>query len=431
MAFEIEHGILEKYIPEDGETEVVIPEGVTRIGDDAFIECKSLTSVTIPESVTSIEFAAFCGCSSLTSVTISEGVTSIGHFAFEYCDSLTSVTIPEGVTSIGFRAVNRCCNLTSITIPTSVTSIEPEAFSETPWLKNYLGDLVIINGILLEYKGKDTAVVIPEDVKSIGSYAFEGCSSLTSVTISEGVTTIGEGAFCECRSLTSMTLPKGVTNIGKEAFYKCGSLTSVMLSEGVTTIGEGAFRECSGLTSVTIPETVTTIGEGAFCECRRLTSVTIPEGVTRIGAGAFHECRSLTSVTMYGITIPLEIIGDNDFHDAMEMLKTKDFSMELNTDIKHVAAVGHWLKTSDPDAERYITEHLDDILPFLIKNHNLEIIQKLLDSGKIIKKENIDKCIEYAIAHTQNGGSPEIQMMLMHYKLEVLGYEDSSTAIKL
>ncbi len=207
--------------------------------------------------------------------------------------------------------------------------------------------------------------------------------------------------------------------------------TKVVIPEGVTSIGASAFHECNSLTSVTIPEGVTSIGEEAFFECRSLTSVTIPASVSSIGEKVFCECSSLTSVTMYGITIPLEIIGDNDFHDAMEMLKTKDFSMELNTDIKHVAAVGHWQKTSDPDAERYITEHLDDILPFLIKNHNLEIIQKLLDSGKIITKNNIDKCIEYAIAHTQNGGSPEIQMMLIHYKSEVLGYKDSSTAFKL
>ena len=54
MSFEIENGILKKYIPESGETEVVIPDGVTRIGKLAFCGCDRLTSITIPDSLTSI-----------------------------------------------------------------------------------------------------------------------------------------------------------------------------------------------------------------------------------------------------------------------------------------------------------------------------------------------------------------------------------------
>ena len=66
MGFEIENGILKKYKEEPGVTEVVIPDGVTSIGDSAFSSCKKLTSVTIPDSVTSIGYGAFWGCKSLT-----------------------------------------------------------------------------------------------------------------------------------------------------------------------------------------------------------------------------------------------------------------------------------------------------------------------------------------------------------------------------
>lgn len=82
MSFKIKNGVLEKYRKEKGVTEVVIPEGVTRIGDKAFFGCERLASITIPDGVTGIGKNAFYGCKSLTSITIPESVTSIGGGAF-------------------------------------------------------------------------------------------------------------------------------------------------------------------------------------------------------------------------------------------------------------------------------------------------------------------------------------------------------------
>ena len=83
---------------------VVIEDGVTNIGEDAFCGYKNLTSVTIPDSVTSIGSSAFDGCTGLTSVTIPDSVTNIGGSAFYNCTGLTSVIIPDSVTSIGYRS---------------------------------------------------------------------------------------------------------------------------------------------------------------------------------------------------------------------------------------------------------------------------------------------------------------------------------------
>ncbi len=110
-------------------TDLVIPAGVTSIGQYAFYNCSSLTSIEIPNSVTSIGSSAFSCCSGLTSVTIPNSVTSIGTFAFSDCSSLTSVTIPNSVTSIGEKAFSWCSSLTSVTIPNSVTSIGDYAFA--------------------------------------------------------------------------------------------------------------------------------------------------------------------------------------------------------------------------------------------------------------------------------------------------------------
>ena len=106
----------------------IIPNSVTKIGDDAFDACESLQSVTIPNSVTNIGNRAFRWCRSLQSVSIPNSVTSIGDYAFEECHSLQSVTIPNSVTKIGDYAFSSCYSLQSVTIPNSVTKIGDGAF---------------------------------------------------------------------------------------------------------------------------------------------------------------------------------------------------------------------------------------------------------------------------------------------------------------
>ncbi|MDR1002966.1 MAG: leucine-rich repeat protein [Oscillospiraceae bacterium] len=119
------------------EKNVTVPEGITEIGDEAFLGFSSLTQITIPNSVTSIGWWAFCDCYSLTQINIPNSITSISRWAFCDCSSLTQINVPNSVTSIGHEAFCYCSSLTQINIPNSVTSIGNGAFWGCPNLTIY------------------------------------------------------------------------------------------------------------------------------------------------------------------------------------------------------------------------------------------------------------------------------------------------------
>jgi len=288
--------------------DITIGNGITSIGNGAFSNC-FIETATIPaiainnipkDNLKNIVITsgnndgildnAFKNCGSLTSVTISNGVTSVGNSAFEDCTSLESISIPDSVTSIGSFAFFNCSSLVSVYINNLVSWCAIN-FSDNPL--SYAHNLYLNNQLV-------TNLIIPDDVTSIGSYAFSGCSSLTGITIPDGVTSIGGGAFEYCSSLTNITLPDSVTSIGSYAFEGCSSLTSITISDSVTSIGNYAFYGCDSLVSIKLPDSATKIGDYAFSSCDLLASITIPNGVTSIGGAAFEYCSSLTSITFNG-----------------------------------------------------------------------------------------------------------------------------------
>ena len=161
-----------------------------------------------------------------------------------------------------------------------------------------------------------TSITIGNSVKSIGDYAFYGCSGLKDVYIADlekwckisfgdywaNPLIYAHNLYLNNELITDLVIPSSVTSIGDYAFYVCRGLTSVTIGNSVTSIGKSAFGGCSGLTSITIPGSVTSIGYEAFSGCSGLTSVTIPSSVTSIGYEAFAYCRTLTKIIFNGTT---------------------------------------------------------------------------------------------------------------------------------
>ena len=270
---------------------VVIKNGITSIGNNAFVMCWNLTSVSIPSSVTYIGESAFNNCTSLTDITISNSVTTIGESAFYFCASLKTITIPASVTSIGDGAFWLCESLKSITVNSAN--------------KNYSSiDGVLFNKkqtkiICYPAKHSGSRYTIPDSVVKVGDGAFWCCTNLTNVVIPDSVRTIGHSAFFECVYLSKVTMGENVETIGNMAFASCG-LTDITLPSSVTSIGSSAFYMNPKLKSIIIPEGITTIEPGTFNTCQSLTQVFLPKSVKKIGENAFALNDSITDVYYAG-----------------------------------------------------------------------------------------------------------------------------------
>ena len=285
---------------------VVIEEGVTSIGDEAFLGCWNLTTVDLPDGLTSIGNYAFKDCdSNLTSIELPDSVTSVGESAFSGCDSLNDIKLSAGLTSIGDTAFYDCGKLTCIELPAGVTTIGNFVFLNCGSLQQ-----IVVDENNVHYSSDEEGVLFDKDKSEL--VAAPG--AIQTYSIPAGVTDIRATAFSGCYNLTSVELPAGLVSIENYAFQYCWSLNNINLPDGLLYIGDAAFESCDDLISIDFPAGLLCIGNYAFMRCDNLANITFLGDVPMIGADIFDGVTA-TAYYPYGNETWMEnVLQDYDGH---------------------------------------------------------------------------------------------------------------------
>lgn len=284
---------VEKIMTLNPETkEIVVPEGVTEIGSEAFVDAaNTLEKVVLPQSLVKIGKKAFASCKKLTAVDLPSNLTEIEGNAFHEC-GLKSLACPKNLKKIGEYAFSRCNELASVELNEGIESIK-DAFPYCSALKEIKLPESLANG---EFSFSSCTalekVELPKGLTEIPNSAFSHCSSLKKIEIPAGVKKINSGAFGSA-ALESIELPSGLEEIGYRAFLKC-KLTAIELPQSLKKIESSAFSG-NNIESVAFPSGIEKIG--GF-DCTPLKSVEIPDGVSEIGRFAFASCKNLESVKL-------------------------------------------------------------------------------------------------------------------------------------
>lgn len=320
-------------------TEVVIPEGVTELGDEAFGMAtdysynEGLRKVTLPSTLEKfgtyeivngeyslVSLNAFFNCSALEEIVVGEGNQN-----FEASDGVLYATVFDPDFGCKVKQLVVCVagsggDNGKVTVVENVTKVWANAFRNNAKVKE----------IIFEASNEET---MPESMKGkfkleIGENAFLGCKLLEKIELPVGLTEILSDTFKNCETLKEVVVPYTVTTIsggyyktslGKKygAFNNCKSLEKITFQEtpeGKTPvpleITDGnysrdyygseyiynAFMSCPALTSIVFPERMTYLGEVTFRKSN-IKTVVLPSTLKSVGYGAFYGTKQLESVT--------------------------------------------------------------------------------------------------------------------------------------
>jgi len=227
-------------------------------------------------------------------------------------------------------------------------------------------------------------------------------------------------------------IPQGVTEIADNAFEHCIHLISVQIPDSVTKIGNFAFIHCFQLQSIVMPDSVTSIGESAFLFCRSLKNIHIPENLEFVGEDAFFYCDELRKRPLAVVEGKLLFEPINryyaHFYELERIFKERDYTAKIMASVKYSIILQMYLADIDKDNTfAYIKKQFPKIFRTMIDEDETELISAVIEDGVFLTKRNIDNLIDYAIEK----GKAEIQLMLMNYKHDVLGYSDPFRKLKL
>lgn len=323
--------------------EVILPMSVKKIEGDAFANCDNLKKVVLPKSIELIDKEAFCdcvslkevslndseanssnagavlgenafaGCYKLNKITLPDNITDMKEFAFSNCTSLSEIQLPKKLENIGDRAFEKCTNLSKISFDGTIKSIGREVFLSTPFINQTNEKLVVLQNVLLAYRGNDKSVTIPDTCTIIAENAFKENMDLEEIKLPNKLQYIGVMALGNCKNLKTVSMPSTKFTVDNYAFagtpwlsdqkdefvilpngillrYQ-GDEKTVTIPDTVTEMAPGAFQDTS-IEKVIIPGSVKKICNNAF-DFSAVKEIDISEGVEEIGDKAFEECRNL------------------------------------------------------------------------------------------------------------------------------------------
>lgn len=304
---------------------VVLPAGVTVIGDYAFSDCHALKEVVFSSGGQLVEIGAnaFAGCWGLKEMEIPAGVKRIGDNAFANCTGLTSFKLSNTVINLGVGVIGGCSSIERLSVAAnnpvyhSVDNCVVDSYSKilvmgcrTSVIPSDGSVETIGDSAFLNCKGL-TALHLPMAVTSVEIFAFAGCSDLESITADPRNQVYTASGNCLVERKTSVVvlgcknsvIPAGTREIGDAAFYGCTGLANLTLPEGLRVIRARAFTNCTSLSRAVFPESLEEIGSFGFYGSG-LTYVYLPKSVVRLGMLVFSNIRDLSGVDAEAASAP-------------------------------------------------------------------------------------------------------------------------------
>lgn len=310
-------------------------ETVNTIGEQAFLNCKSLTSLIFNQDVgiDSISSETFYGCDKLSDIRIGlKTPPIIGHDVFNRYEGVR-VSVPAGSVE-AYKAADNWNKF-------KILGFSNSAFKyETYYDETLCRECAKVVGYESNLSDE---IVVPDEVEidgctysvtEIGDSAFYRCEYFSKITIAESVTKIGDYAFAETGQHYINIIPLGeITSLGRGAFSMCNLISNDIITNMLKSLSEiGAYTfnntSCSEAVTINIPETVTYIGEYAFSGFNEIEQVNMPNSILSVGTFAFSNCKKLKTVRL---SESLVTLSDRLFNGcrALDSIKIPDSVTEI------------------------------------------------------------------------------------------------------
>lgn len=375
---------------------VVIPNTVKDIGEGCFSNSLEMESITFSSSMEIIPDYACCECYKLIKVNMPDGIKKIGNNAFKSTrllshvafpesvvevgselfssSGLVSFTFPKNMTQIGRSMFYNCTNLTEIIVPESIGSIGDKSFSQCVNLKK---------------------VSLPEKLETLGEQAFSGCSSLEEINIPSSLDKVKRLTFDDCKSLTKVEIPEGLEEIDSDVFRNCTNLAELKLPKSLKKLGSYFISGCESIREITIYHQTENIAQLAFMDCKNLEKVHLHRAVLPTAhIVTIPDSPVIPSDNNCTLCVPkgsAESYRASNIWNTFKAIEEEEITEELNYQLSFPASISGGRLTVDGGSTKNVMEFTmnSNIVITAESNKGYHLVSLTLN-GKDVASEMID-----------------------------------------